>query len=164
MRLAKIKPNDSVNGEGVVVSVWTQGCSHHCKGCFNQETWDFDGGREYTEEDKNNILKMMDANGIKRNLSILGGDPFADKSIEDVIELCNFIKEKKPDRKIFIWTGYLFEELIEKFGPEKFSSIDVIIDGRFEEDKKDIRLKLRGSSNQRIINVHEFLHKVEGEN
>lgn len=157
MRIAKIKSNDIVNGNGIVVSLWVQGCPHHCKGCFNKETWTFDGGEEFTIEDRDNILTLMDKNDVKRGFSVLGGEPFAPQNINEVIDLCNYVKEKKPDRKIYIWTGYIFEELIAQYGIEKFKNIDVIIDGKFEEDKKDITLKLRGSSNQKIINIKDYL-------
>lgn len=156
MRIAKIKPNDVINGNGIVVSVWTQGCPHHCKGCFNKGTWSFTGGREYTKEDKENILKMLDANNVKRNLSVLGGEPFAEENIDDVLELCDFIRKEKPDREIFVWTGFTVEYLAEKYGWDRFKSIDVIVDGKFEEDKKDLMLMHRGSSNQRIIRVKDF--------
>lgn len=155
MRIAKIKPNDIANGEGITTSVWTQGCPHHCKGCFNKETWSFSGGREFTKEDREEVLKMLDLNGIKRNLSILGGEPLCPENIDGVLSLCDYIKTNRPETKIYIWTGYLIEYLIEKYGVNIFKNIDVLIDGKFEEENKNITLKLRGSSNQRIINVSE---------
>ena len=157
MRYTKIKENDVVNGEGVCVSVWTQGCPHHCKGCFNISTWDYNGGHKWKPEDKERVLKLLDKNGVYRHLSILGGEPLCPENIHGVIELCEYIKLFRPDTKIYVWTGYLFEKLISEYGRFIFKDIDVIIDGKFEEDKKDIRLKMRGSSNQRIIDVKESL-------
>lgn len=157
MRYTKIKENDVVNGEGVCVSLWTQGCPHHCKGCFNVSTWDYKGGHEWKPEDKDRVLKLLDKNGVYRHLSILGGEPLCPENIHGVVELCGYIKLFRPETKIYVWTGYLFEDLISKYGTLMFGDMDVIIDGRFEEDKKDIRLKMRGSSNQRIINVKESL-------
>lgn len=157
MRYAKIKLNDIVNGEGITLSLFTQGCPHHCKGCFNQETWDFDGGKEFKEEDKESILMLLDANGIKRNFSVLGGEPFAKQNFDGVIELCEYIKKHKPETKIYCWSGYTIEQLFKMYDKEKFKIIDVLIDGRFQIDKKDITLKLRGSSNQRVIDIQKTL-------
>ena len=146
-----------MNGEGVCVSVWTQGCPHHCKGCFNPETWDFKKGEKWTQAETEKVLQLLDKNGVNRHLSILGGEPLCPENIHGVTELCKYIKSFRPNIKIYIWTGYLFEELISKYGTSIFENIDVVIDGKFEEDKKDIRLKMRGSSNQRIIDVKESL-------
>ena len=155
MKYAKIKPNDVVNGEGVCVSVWTQGCPHHCKGCFNPTTWDYNGGDTWTMEKSREVLELLDKNGIHRHLSILGGEPLCPENIHGVVELCRYIKLYRPETKICVWTGYLFEELISKYETLMFKDIDLLIDGKFEESKKDIRLKMRGSSNQRIINIKE---------
>ena len=157
MRFTKIKPNDVVNGEGVCVSLWTQGCPHHCKGCFNPETWNFNGGEEFTGKHLIEIQRLLDANGVNRNLSILGGEPLCEENAYGVFALINIIKGDRPDTKVFVWTGYRFEDLIKKYSYHNLKGIDVLIDGKFEEDKKDIRLKLRGSSNQRIINVKESI-------
>lgn len=150
MRFSKIKDNDIANGEGIVLSLWTQGCPHHCKGCFNVETWDFNGGREFTTKDKQYIFDNIDKNNIKRNLSILGGEPLCPQNLEGVINLCKEFKNKYPDKMIYVWTGYLFEEFTKQ-QDEILKYIDVLVDGKFEEDKKNISLKLRGSTNQRII-------------
>lgn len=162
MRYAKIKPNDVVNGEGVCVSVWTQGCPHHCKGCFNPTTWDYNGGDTWTIDKSREVLELLDKNGVHRHLSILGGEPLCPENIHGVIELCSYIKLIRPNTKVHVWTGYLFEDLIEKYGTSMFKhTIDVLIDGKFEEDKKDIRLKMRGSSNQRVINVKKSIESKE---
>ena len=104
MRFSEIKDNDIANGEGIVMSLWTQGCPHHCKGCFNLETWDFDSGKEFKEEDKEYILQNIDKNNIKRNLSILGGEPLCNQNIQGVISLCKAFKEKYPEKFIYVWT------------------------------------------------------------
>lgn len=154
MRLAKIKPNDIANGEGVVVSVFVQGCPHHCKGCFNVETWDFNGGREFECEDYRKILDMLDADGVKRNLSILGGEPMAKENILGVLYLINYIKTHRPDTKVYLWSGYTYEQIQEMYGEDILKGfVDVLIDGRFIEEQKDLTLKLRGSKNQRIIEI-----------
>lgn len=152
MRFSKIKDNDIANGEGIVMSLWTQGCPHHCKGCFNKDTWDFNGGKEFTEEDKDYILQNIDKNNIKRNLSILGGEPLCPENVQGVIEFCKVFKEKYPEKIIYVWTGYVVEEFNEVQN-SLLKYIDVLVDGRFEEANRNLSLKLRGSTNQRIIDV-----------
>ena len=152
MRFSKIKDNDIANGEGIVMSLWTQGCPHHCKGCFNMETWDFAGGKEFKEEDKEYILQNIDKNNIKRNLSILGGEPLCEQNIQGVINLCKEFKERYPDKIIYVWTGYVLEEF-DEIQNRLLNYIDVLVDGKFEIENKDLSLKLRGSTNQRIINI-----------
>ena len=155
MRFSEIKDNDIANGEGIVMSLWTQGCPHHCKGCFNLETWDFDGGKEFKEEDKEYILQNIDKNNIKRNLSILGGEPLCPQNIDGVISLCKAFKEKYPEKIIYVWTGYVLEEF-DDTQKKILDYIDVLIDGKFEIDNKDLSLKLRGSTNQRIIDINNI--------
>ena len=152
MRFSKIKDNDIANGEGIVMSLWTQGCPHHCKGCFNMETWDFTAGKEFKEEDKEYILQNIDKNNIKRNLSILGGEPLCEQNIQGVINLCKEFKERYPDKIIYVWTGYVLEQF-DEMQNRLLNYIDVLIDGKFEIENKDLSLKLRGSTNQRIINI-----------
>ena len=150
MRFSKIKNNDIANGEGIVMSLWTQGCPHHCKGCFNIETWDFNGGREFTTDDKRYIFDNINAYNVSRDLSILGGEPLCPQNVEGVIRLCRDFKGVYPDKKIYIWTGYVLEEFNDK-QKEILDYIDVLIDGKFEIENKDLTLKLRGSRNQRVI-------------
>ena len=150
MRIAKIKDNDIANGLGISMSVWTQGCPHHCKGCFNVETWDFNGGKEFTKEDLEYIINNINKDGVERNLSILGGEPLCPENVEGVINLCKQIREVYPEKRIYLWTGYTYEEF-DYTQKKVLKYIDVIIDGKFEIDKKDLSLMLRGSSNQRII-------------
>lgn len=149
MRYAKIANYDVANGSGLRTTLFVQGCPHHCKGCFNPNTWDFDGGMEYTEETTREIIQLLNKPGIK-GLSVLGGEPLAQgKELYDILKR---IKTAMPDIDIWMWTGYIYEELnpVQK---EIVSLVDVLVDGPFIEDKKDIRLKFRGSSNQRIIDI-----------
>lgn len=160
MRYAGLKENDCVNGEGVIVSLWMQGCPHHCKGCFNQETWDMCGGAEIAPSAlTSRILKAIPANGIRRNFSVLGGEPLCEQNRECVWDIVSKVRQEYPDIKIFIWSGYTIEELkaqqsdiIKKI----LYNIDMLIDGRFVEELKDLTLKWRGSSNQRLLNKEEI--------
>ena len=154
MRYTEIKDNDIANGEGIVMSLWTQGCPHHCKGCFNTETWDFNGGKEFTDIDKDYIFKNIDNYNIKRNLSILGGEPLCPQNVKGVIDLCKEFKNVYPNKLIYLWTGYVIDNL-DKTQKEILNYIDVLIDGKYEETLKDLTLKLRGSSNQRIIYINK---------
>lgn len=156
MRFSKIKDNDIANGIGITMSLWTQGCPHHCRGCFNSETWDFNIEKEFTKDDLKYILDSIDKNNIKRDLSILGGEPLCSQNVEGVINLCKEFKKYYPDKKIYLWTGYTVENFndIQK---EILKYIDVLVDGKFEEDKKNLAIMLRGSSNQRVIDVNKSL-------
>lgn len=157
MNYIKIKENDVANGEGITVSLWCSGCPHHCKGCFQPETWNYNAGQKFTQDTAKYILELLDKNGIKRNLSILGGEALCPENIDMVWLLCKYIKQKRPGTIIYIWTGYTYEYLVEKYTPKLFENVDYLIDGKFEEDKKDLSLKLRGSYNQRVIDVKETL-------
>ena len=156
MRFYKIKDNDIANGVGITMSLWTQGCPHHCKGCFNMETWDFNKGKEFTELDLKYIFDNINKNDIHRDLSILGGEPLCPQNIEGVINLCKEFKKIYPNKKIYIWTGYTLEEFNDT-QKSILKYIDVIVDGKFIEEKRNLSLKLRGSENQRVINVKETL-------
>ena len=148
MRIAAIQYNDTTNGEGVCVSLWTQGCPHRCKGCHNPETWDFQGGKEIGRQELlKDILNHINANDVLRNFSILGGEPLAPQNIEDTLYIINRVKEKFPNIRVFLWTGYLLEQL----PINRLQNIDIIIDGQFELENRDITLKWRGSPNQRIL-------------
>lgn len=152
VRFATLNKNDFINGEGVSVSLWMQGCPHHCKGCHNPKQWDFNGGQKIEIDVLiKEISQAIAANGIQRNFSVLGGEPLAPENFTDTYYIIRQIKEKFPTIKIFIWTGYVLEELKEMYNDLIFEYIDVLIDGQFELDKRDITLKLRGSSNQRIL-------------
>lgn len=156
MRYIKIKDNDIANGIGVTMSLWTQGCPHHCKGCFNIETWDFNKGKEFTESDLKYIFDNINKNNIDRDLSILGGEPLCPQNLEGVINLCKEFKSVYPNKKIYLWTGYTLEEFNE-MQKSILNHIDVIVDGKFMEEKRNLSLKFRGSTNQRVINVKETL-------
>ena len=149
MKIANIMENDMINGKGICVSVFVQGCPHHCKGCFNPETWDFNGGRAIDDEQKeiDNILNLINQNNIQRNLSILGGEPLHENNINFVKKLLKQAKETYPKIQTFVWTGYKLEEL----NKEDLQNIDILIDGKYIEELRDITLDLRGSSNQRIL-------------
>lgn len=154
MRYALMRKMDISNGAFVGVSLFVQGCHFHCKNCFNEETWDFKGGYEWTQESKDKFLELMNKPYIKR-VSILGGEPLADENIKDVVELMKEIKERFPDKDIWVYTGYTFSVVKNKM-PDVLQYADVIVDGRYIEELRDITLKFRGSSNQRIwVNTDE---------
>lgn len=156
MKYCGYMPNDFVNGEGVSVSLWVSGCPHRCPGCFNEEAWDFNYGEEVPEDLDIKLIEALDANGVCRNFSILGGEPLAPENIPFVESIISKIINYDPYIKIYLWTGYTIEYLQEeRKNNEKLNNIlnaiNVLIDGRYEQDKRDITLKLRGSSNQRIL-------------
>ena len=162
MKYAKIRKMDISNGEGVRVSLFVQGCSFHCKNCFNQETWDFNGGKEFTTEEIQKIIELANKDYIA-GLSVLGGEPLHNNNVDEVFHIVATFKEKFPNKDIWLWTGFKFEDAIKDSKRKLIlRNIDVLIDGQFEEDKKDLNLKFRGSSNQRIIDVPKSLkvHKV----
>jgi anaerobic ribonucleoside-triphosphate reductase activating protein len=153
MRYSQIRNLDIANGPGCRVSLFVSGCEHRCKGCFNPETWNFDHGREFTEDTLNSILKLAEPDYIS-GLSILGGEPAHPRNLPEVLGLARKFKEKYPDKTIWLWTGYLWEEVASDLVD---SGIDVVVDGKFVEELKDFRLKYRGSSNQRVILVEASL-------
>lgn len=150
MRIAGINKNDMANcDDGICVSVWMQGCPHHCKGCHNPETWDFNGGKEVDRQQfVETVIESIDKNGIMRHLSILGGEPLAPQNIEDTLYIVNCVRNKFPKIKIYLWTGYI----LENFNNEQvLKNIDVLIDGPFILEKRDLTNKLKGSTNQRVL-------------
>lgn len=176
MRYASIRDMDISNGEGLGVSLFVQGCSFHCKNCFNSETWDFNGGKEWTEDVKNQFFKLIDKDYIER-VTILGGEPLVDENVESVLKLVKEIREKFPNKKIWIYTGYKWKYILTPIVTDDFNLerdrileirrnvlnyIDVLVDEKFEDDKKDLTLKWKGSSNQHVIDVKESLkqHKM----
>lgn len=173
IRYASIRELDISNGENIGVSLFVQGCHFHCKGCFNQDTWNFSGGKEWTEEIENQFLELIDKPYIKR-ISFLGGEPLAKENLVTLLGLIKKINYLFPDKKIWLFTGYTVEQIIDEFNIYKYTpfaidadewltrheiigNIDILVDGRFEENKKDLTLKFRGSKNQRVINVQESL-------
>ena len=152
-RYNAIISNDVVNGHGVCTSFFVQGCPHHCPGCFNEETWDFKGGQPYTPEVKWEIIKSIGANGLQRNFSILGGEPLALQNLEMVNEVISAVRHAYPDIEVCLWTGYTLEELQARPSEDLsniLNQIDILIDGQFINEQKDLNLQLRGSTNQRI--------------
>ena len=152
VKYATIDKNDMVNGEGVSVSLWMQGCPHRCKGCHNPELWNFNGGQEkpimtIIEE----IASALVENGIQRNLSILGGEPLCPENFEYTLYIIDWIKATFPNIKIFVWTGYELKELKQLYNIDKIKNIDVLITGRYIQELRDVTLQWRGSSNQQIL-------------
>lgn len=199
MRYAQIRSMDISNGEGVGVSLFVQGCDRHCFNCFNSETWDFNGGKEWTEETKNKFMELIDRPYIKR-ISILGGEPLAEQNLDGVLSLIKEIREKYPisqnpnsenigksrvledenskeirisfpKKSIWLYTGYELSEIIKQEQYEKvsgipsvwskrwkiISNIDVLVDGEYIDEQKDLTLKWRGSKNQNCIDVKQSL-------
>lgn len=156
LRFSKIKDNDVANGVGITMSLWTQGCPHHCPECFNKETWNYKGGKEFTSDDMQYIIDNIDIHGISRNLSILGGEPLCPENIKGVIDVCKEFKKHFPNKTIYLWTGYVLEDFTA-IQSGVLAYIDILIDGRFDVNKKDLLLKMRGSSNQRIIDIQESM-------
>ncbi len=163
MNYADIKKADIANGTGVRVSVFVSGCNHHCKNCFNPEAWDFNYGKEFTEEEINKVIKELDHSYVE-GLSLLGGEPLEHVNQKGLLPLLRKVKEKFPEKNIWCYTGYEFDkDVMDKMykqweeTPELLSYLDVMVDGKFVEEKKDINLRFRGSSNQRIIDVKKSL-------
>ena len=155
-RYNKIRKMDISNGPGVRVSVFMQGCTFNCKNCFNPETHDFNGGKEFTDDTINEVLKLCD-NSYICGLSILGGEPLHNKNIDASTKLAKAFKEKYPDKSVWIWTGFKFEDYVMDKEITKYA--DFIVDGQFEEENKNPKLLYSGSSNQRVINVKETVKK-----
>lgn len=167
MNYATIKNCDIANGPGVRVSLFVSGCTHRCKGCFNEVAWDFDYGTPFTQETVNDILKMLSPDYVK-GITLLGGEPFEPENQPAVLELLRQVKKQYPDKSVWAFSGYLFDKdiLSGRLGPweitkEYIGYVDVLVDGPFVEQKKDLSLRFRGSSNQRIIDVPASLSKGE---
>lgn len=155
MYYSGIKEFDISNGPGIRTSLYVSGCTHHCKGCFNKETWDFNSGVPYTLETEDYIIDQLKE---RDGLSLLGGDPFDNLKDLDLYDLIARVRKEYPDKTIWCWTGYTYEEIIKNEDLYNFFSLlDVVVDGRFIESKKDIKLKFKGSTNQRVINVKESI-------
>ena len=163
MYYGELKKCDIANGEGVRVSLFVSGCTHHCPGCFNEDTWDFHYGKKYTEATEEEILKALEP-GYINGLSLLGGEPFEPQNQEVLVGLLRKVRERYPEKDIWCYSGYLFDkELLGGsrarcvYTDEMLSMLDVLVDGRFVESLKDITLIFRGSSNQRLIDVKKSL-------
>lgn len=167
MNYATIKNCDIANGPGVRVSLFVSGCTHRCKGCFNEVAWDFDYGQPFTQETIDEILKMLEPPYVT-GITLLGGEPFEPQNQPALLDLLRQIKAKLPEKSIWAFSGYLFEKdiLAGRLGPKEVtqefvSYLDVLVDGPFVLDKKDLTLRFRGSSNQRLIDVKESLKAGE---
>lgn len=159
MNYATIKKTDIANGPGVRVSLFVSGCRRRCKGCFNSETWDFNYGNQFDKSAMSEIIEALDKEYIE-GFSILGGEPFEKENRETVYSVIRDIKERFPNKTIWCYSGFTFEELLES-SRNILELVDVLVDGAFLEEKKNLKLKFRGSENQRIIDVKKSLEKGE---
>jgi anaerobic ribonucleoside-triphosphate reductase activating protein len=176
MRYSQIRNLDISNGLGVGVSLFVQGCPFHCKNCFNSDTWDFNGGKEWTEKTKNKFMELIDRPYIKR-VSFLGGECLADQNLDEVLKLVQEIRISFPEKTIWLYTGFCWNDIMCSFAglqadyvvldkkdieawekrKEIISNADVLVDGEYIDEQRDITLKWRGSSNQRVISVVDSL-------
>lgn len=156
MKYNKIRKMDISNGPGVRVSIFFQGCSFHCKNCFNPETWDFDGGKEFTDETIEHILDLCENEYIV-GLSMLGGEPMNPTNLPGTTKLAKAFKERFPNKSLWSWSGYTFEDYVSK--QEVINYLDVLVDGQYKDELRDPRLKYAGSTNQRAIDVKKSLKK-----
>lgn len=164
MNYGEIKNTDIANGLDVRVSLFVSGCTHHCPGCFNPETWDFEYGDPFDEETEERILRDLDHSFIN-GLTLLGGEPFEPANSRVLADFVKKVRERLPEKTIWCYTGYLLEDLLtDRMGSdgstaELLSLLDVLVDGPFQEENKVLNLKFRGSTNQRIIDVPASLEK-----
>lgn len=170
MRYSSMRNLDISNGEGVGVSLFVQGCPFHCFGCFNSDTWDFNGGKEWTEEAKNKFMKLIDRPYIKR-ISFLGGECLAEQNLDEILSLIQEIRISFPEKTIWLYTGYEMSEIVKQEQYERVSGIpdvwskrweiikqvNVLVDGEYIDEQKDLTLKWRGSKNQRVIDIKQSL-------
>ena len=158
MKYAGLIKDDTAAGPGLCVTFFTQGCPHRCAGCHNPETWDFEGGLEFNYSLIEDIINALTDRGIKRNFCIMGGEPLCQENLFLTTLIIVEIRKSIPNIPIYLWTGYTIEELQSMGGriKEVLKMIDFLIDGRYEQELKDTTLKMRGSSNQRIINMKTF--------
>ena len=167
MRYAGIIKNDTSAGDGICVTLFVQGCHRRCKGCHNPETWDYDGGMEFTPEIPGKIVDALRANDIKRSFCIMGGEPLCENNLFLTTMILQYVKLRLPDVKVYIWTGYLYEDLLRSTDPKMKMILDMtdyIIDGPYIEELRNITLSMRGSDNQRIITLKENTHGREDSN
>ena len=170
MRYASIRSMDISNGEGVGISLFVQGCHFHCKNCFNPETWDFNGGKEWTPEVEDKFIELASKPYIKR-ISLLGGECLSDENLDGVLNLVNKIRLLMPEKTIWLYTGYTFEQIMKYEYGNKYinnfnvdglrqiivSQVDVLVDGRYIDSQRNISKKWCGSDNQRVINIKKSL-------
>lgn len=168
IRYAQIRSLDLSNGEGVGIALFVQGCHFHCPNCFNPETWDYNGGKEWTEEVKNKFLELANRPYIKR-ISILGGEPLAEENLDDVLDLVNRIRLSSPQKSIWIYSGYTWEDILDEdynflemhdaLRQAIIAQCNVFVDGQYKESQRDITIPYRGSKNQRVIDIQKSLQK-----
>ena len=163
MNYGEIKTCDIANGEGVRVSLFVSGCTHHCKNCFNDVAWDFGYGKPFTEETEEMLLKALEPDYVD-GLSLLGGEPFEPENQKALVPFLEKVRERYPQKNLWCYTGYTLEQDLLRdsrarcgYTDRMLSMIDVLVDGRFVEALKDISLPFRGSSNQRILNLRATL-------
>lgn len=168
MRYASIRSMDISNGAGLGIALFVQGCHFHCVNCFNQETWDFNGGKKWTDEVENKFINLLQSNPYIDRVSILGGEPLCDENVETINHLVKLIKIKYPSKMIWCYTGYTWEQIFNVVTLDDFSvtykkelrqdtikSINILVDGLYIDNLKDLNLHFRGSTNQRIIDVQK---------
>lgn len=161
MNYASIRNLDVSNGEGVGISLFVQGCALHCKNCFNPNTWDFNGGKKWTKEIEDMFVELANKPYIKR-ISILGGEPLSGSNKYPIFLLCQRLKNLYPNKKIWLYSGYTYEQICQSRESLKvLTCVDVLVDGPYIDEQRDITLAFRGSKNQRIINVQKTLQQGE---
>lgn len=168
MNVAEIKTNDIANGEGVRTSLFVSGCRHHCPDCFNEIAWDFSYGKPWSEETEQEILDSMAPPWIA-GLSLLGGEPFEPENQKELLKLLKDFKNRYPQKNVWCYSGFTFEEITGKKASRAFTDIsiemlkyiDILVDGKFNKELKNIMLKFRGSENQRVIDVKKTLESSE---
>lgn len=168
MNVAEIKTNDIANGEGVRTSLFVSGCRHHCPDCFNEIAWDFSYGKPWSEETEQEILDSMAPPWIA-GLSLLGGEPFEPENQKELLKLLKDFKNRYPQKNVWCYSGFTFEEITGKKASRAFTDIsvemlkyiDILVDGKFNKELKNIMLKFRGSENQRVIDVKKTLENSE---
>lgn len=166
MRYASMRNIDISNGENIGVSLFVQGCHFHCNNCFNSETWDFEGGYSWTEKSIKDFLNLINRSYIKR-VSILGGEPLTSRNVEEIFHLISTIRKLFPTKTIWLYTGFTWEQIMNPTNSDDIlrkeivSQCDVVVDGEYIDELRDITLKWRGSSNQRVIDVKKSIEKGE---
>ena len=167
MYYGEIKKCDIANGEGVRVSLFVSGCTHHCPGCFNADTWNFKYGSEYTDQTEKEILEALSPRYIN-GLTLLGGEPFEPENQRELVKLLRRVREELPEKNIWSFTGFVLDQDLLDGGrkhcevtDEMLSLLDVLVDGPFKEEEKDITLAFRGSRNQRLIDMKKSLKEQE---
>lgn len=156
MKYSGLIRNDLAAAPGISVSFFVQGCPHKCKGCHNPETWDFNGGKEFTQAVLDEIIEALRANDVERSFCIMGGEPLCEENIFLVYLVLQYVKQHLPDTKIYIWSGYYYDELLKRSEPKLhliLEMADYLIDGPYVESMRDLSLQMRGSSNQSIIEL-----------